>query len=162
MGATIWDKNSWDTSTLSFCFWPVSSSFQCCLSQVTHQILHTNNGRARRQKSDPTISTETVVPKGVAYLFFRIWAARLHMSQVSNERTIGETVTLKKVECFFTIWPNVTVLCGFEDFVATKFCKGAASFMTNQVMSSNGSFTGIVHVTLYWHWRWTYCTPYIQ
>ena len=39
-----------------------------------------------------------LVPKGVAYLFFRIWAARLHLSQVSNERTIGETVTLKKVE----------------------------------------------------------------
>ena len=36
----------------------------------------------------------------------------------------------------------MTVLCGFEDFVVTKFCKGAASFMTNHVMSSNGSFTG--------------------
>ena len=28
----------------------------------------------------------------------------------------------------------------FEDFVATKFCKGAACFMANHVMSSNGSF----------------------
>ena len=43
----------------------------------------------------------------------------------------------------------MTVLCGFQDFVATKFCEGAASFMTNHVMSSNGSFSGNGHVMLY-------------
>ena len=42
-----------------------------------------------------------------------------------------------------------TVLCGFEDFVMTMFCEGAASFMTNHVMSSNGSFSGIGHVMLH-------------
>ena len=50
----------------------------------------------RRQQSVPTTSTETVVPEGGAHSFFRIWDSRLHLSQVSNERTIGETVTLKK------------------------------------------------------------------
>ena len=46
----------------SFYFWPVFSSSQCCLSQLIHQILHTNIGRARRrQQSAPTILTETVV-----------------------------------------------------------------------------------------------------
>ena len=44
----------------------------------------------------------------------------------------------------------MTVLSGLEDFVATKFCEGAASFITNHlVMSSNGSFSGIEHVMLY-------------
>ena len=95
-------------------------------------------------------STETVVPEGGANSFFRIWDSRLHLSQVSNERTIGETITLKKGELLFTIEPNLTVLCGFEDFVTTKFCEGAVSFMTNHlVMSSNGSFSGIGHVMLY-------------
>ena len=111
--------------------------------------MHTNNERARRQQSIPTTSTETVVPEGGAYSFFRIWDSRLHLSQVSNERTIGETVTLKKVECLFTIISNLNVLCGFEDFVMTKFCEGAASFMTNHVKTSNGSFSGIGHVMLY-------------
>ena len=32
-----------------FCFWPISSPSQFCLSQLTHEILHTNVGRARRQ-----------------------------------------------------------------------------------------------------------------
>ena len=45
---------------LFFHFWSVSSSSQCCLSQLTHQILHTNVGRARRPQSFPTILTETV------------------------------------------------------------------------------------------------------
>ena len=40
-------------------FLPVSSPSQCCLSQLTHQILHTNIGAARRQQSVPTILTET-------------------------------------------------------------------------------------------------------
>ena len=60
---TISDKNSWDTSTqltVFFSLWLISLSSQCCSSQVTHQILHTNIGRARRQQSVPTISTETV------------------------------------------------------------------------------------------------------
>ena len=43
----------------------------------------------------------------------------------------------------------MTVLCGFEDFVATKFCKGAASFMANHVMSSNGSFSGTGHYVIF-------------
>ena len=43
-----------------FYFWPVSSSCQCCLSQLTHQILPTNIGRARRRQSVPTILTEAV------------------------------------------------------------------------------------------------------
>ena len=43
----------------------------------------------------------------------------------------------------------MTVLCGFEDFVTTTFCEGAASFIANHVMSSNGSFSGIGHVMLY-------------
>ena len=62
---TVSDKNSWDTSTQRcfFCFWPVSSSSQYCLSQLTHQILHTNIGRARRQQSIPTSLTETVFLK---------------------------------------------------------------------------------------------------
>jgi len=61
--ASVLDKNSWEPSTQHcFYFWPVSSSFQCCLSQLIHQILHTNIGRARRrQQSAPTIFTETVV-----------------------------------------------------------------------------------------------------
>ena len=46
-------------------FFPVSSSSQCCLSQLTHQILHTNIGRERRQKSVPAILTETVGAQGV-------------------------------------------------------------------------------------------------
>ena len=60
--ATVSDKNSWDTSTQPcfFYFLPISSSSQCCLSQLTYQILHTNIGRARRQQSVPTILTETV------------------------------------------------------------------------------------------------------
>ena len=33
-----------------FCFWPVSSSSQCCLSQLTHQILNANIGRVGRQQ----------------------------------------------------------------------------------------------------------------
>jgi len=41
-------------------FWPVSSSSQCCSSQLTHQMLHTSIGRVRRQLSVPTILTETV------------------------------------------------------------------------------------------------------
>ena len=55
------NKNTWDTSTQRrfFQFLPVSSSSQCCLSQLTHQILHTNIGTARRQQSVPTILTET-------------------------------------------------------------------------------------------------------
>ena len=32
-----------------FYFWPFSSTSQCCLSQLTHQIFQTNIGRARRQ-----------------------------------------------------------------------------------------------------------------
>ena len=62
---TVSDKNSWDTSTQRcfFCFWPVSSSSQYCLSQLTHQILHTNIGRARRQQSIPTSLTKTVFLK---------------------------------------------------------------------------------------------------
>ena len=40
--------------------WPVSSSSQCCLSQLTHQILHPHIGRARKQQSVPIILTETV------------------------------------------------------------------------------------------------------
>ena len=60
-GATVSDKNSWDTSTtLFFHFMPVSSSSQCCLSQLTHQILYTNIGRVRRQQSVSAILTETV------------------------------------------------------------------------------------------------------
>ena len=34
-----------------FYFWPVSSSSQCCLLQLTYQILHTNIGRAFRIQS---------------------------------------------------------------------------------------------------------------
>ena len=45
---------------LFFHFWPVSSSSQCWLSQLTHQILHNNIGRTRRQQSVPTILTQTV------------------------------------------------------------------------------------------------------
>ena len=62
--ASVSDENSWDPSTQrSFYFWPVSWSSQCWLSQFTHQILHTNIGRARRQQSAPTILTETVVSR---------------------------------------------------------------------------------------------------
>ena len=43
-----------------FYFWPISLSSQYCLSQSTHQILHTNIGKARRQQSVPKILTETV------------------------------------------------------------------------------------------------------
>ena len=43
-----------------FDFWLISSSSQCCLPQLTHQILHNNIGRMRRQQSVPTILTETV------------------------------------------------------------------------------------------------------
>ena len=50
---------------LFFGFWPVSSSSQCCLSRLTHQILHTNIGRARRQQSVPKISTDTVATNNV-------------------------------------------------------------------------------------------------
>ena len=60
-GATVSDKNSLDTST-QHCFfhsWPASSSSQCCLSQSTDQILHTNIGRVQRQQSVPAILTET-------------------------------------------------------------------------------------------------------
>ena len=46
-------------SLFFFSLWLISLSSQYCLSQVTHQILHTNIGRARRQQSVPTISTET-------------------------------------------------------------------------------------------------------
>ena len=42
-------------------FWPVSSSSQCCLSQLTYQNLNANIGRTRRLKSVPTILTETVL-----------------------------------------------------------------------------------------------------
>ena len=65
--ATVLDKSSWCTSSQHcfFTFFPVSSSSQCCLSQLPHQILHTNIGRARRQKSIPTILTETVGAQGV-------------------------------------------------------------------------------------------------
>ena len=42
-----------------FQFWPISSTSQCWLSQLTHQILHTNIGRTRRQQSVPPILTET-------------------------------------------------------------------------------------------------------
>ena len=43
------EKNSWDTSTQScFFFWPISSSSQCCLPQLTHQILHNKTGRLTR------------------------------------------------------------------------------------------------------------------
>ena len=60
--ALVSDKNSWDPSTQHcFYFWPVSWSSQCWLSQSTHQILHTNIGRERRQQSARTILTETVV-----------------------------------------------------------------------------------------------------
>ena len=60
--ASVSDKNSWHPSTQHyFYFWPVSWSSQCWLSQLTHQILHTNIGRARRQQSARTILTETVV-----------------------------------------------------------------------------------------------------
>ena len=65
--ATVLDKSSWCTSSQHcfLTFFPVSSSSQCCLSQLPHQILHTNIGRARRQKSIPTILTETVGAQGV-------------------------------------------------------------------------------------------------
>ena len=66
--ATFLDKSSRYTSSqhrFFFTFSPVSSSSQCCLSQLPHQILHTNIGRARRQKSIPTILTETVGAQGV-------------------------------------------------------------------------------------------------
>ena len=66
-------------------------------------LLARHNKRVRRQQSVPTTSIETVVLEGGAYSFFRIWDSRLHLSQLSNERTIGETVTLKKVERLFTI-----------------------------------------------------------
>ena len=56
---------------------------------------------------------------------------------------------IKKNRTFVHYITNVTVLCSLEDFVATKFCEGAASFITNHVMSSNGSFSGIGHVMLY-------------
>ena len=61
---TVSVKNSWDTSTQLAVFfyislWLISLSSQCGLSQVTHQILHTNIGRAQRQQSVPTILTET-------------------------------------------------------------------------------------------------------
>ena len=38
----------------------LSSSSQCYLSHLTHQILHINTGRARKQLSVPTTLTETV------------------------------------------------------------------------------------------------------
>ena len=49
---------------LFFHFWAVSSSSQCWLSQLTHQSLHANFGRARRQQSVPRNLTETA---GQAY-----------------------------------------------------------------------------------------------
>ena len=45
-------------STLFFHFWPISSSSQCYLSQLIHQSLHTNFGRARTQQTVPTILTQ--------------------------------------------------------------------------------------------------------
>ena len=50
--------------TLFFRFWPVSSFSLCCLSQLT-QILHTNNGRARRHQSVPTMFDQ-----GCSFLLF--------------------------------------------------------------------------------------------
>ena len=41
-------KIRWDTSTQ-----------HCFITQLTHQILHTNIGKARRQQCVPTILTET-------------------------------------------------------------------------------------------------------
>ena len=59
--ATVLDNNSLNTCTQRcFYFSPVSSSSQCCLSHLTHQILHINTGRARKQLSIPTTLTETV------------------------------------------------------------------------------------------------------
>ena len=59
--ATVLDNNSLNTCTQRcFYFSPVSSSSQCCLSHLTHQILHINTGRARKQLSVPTTLTETV------------------------------------------------------------------------------------------------------
>ena len=52
------DKNS--SRTLSLSFLPVPSTSQCCLSQLTHQILHTNIEQARRKESTPTILAENV------------------------------------------------------------------------------------------------------
>ena len=50
MQASVSDKNSWEPSTQHCLYFsPVSSSSQCCLSQLIHQILHTNIGMARRR-----------------------------------------------------------------------------------------------------------------
>ena len=46
---------------LFFHFWPIFLPSQCCLSQLTHQILHTNIGRARRKQSVPIFLTQAAV-----------------------------------------------------------------------------------------------------
>ena len=59
---TVSDQNSWDTSTQR-CFFASGLSPRPpnrCLLQLTHQILYTNIGKARRHQSVPTISTETL------------------------------------------------------------------------------------------------------
>ena len=59
--ASVSDKNSWDPSTQHcFYFWPVSSSPQCWLSQLTHQILHINIGSKKTAKR-PNKLTEIVI-----------------------------------------------------------------------------------------------------
>ena len=51
---TVSDKNSWNTSTERCFFLLLAHHYihQCRLSQVTHQILHTNIGRVRRQLTE--------------------------------------------------------------------------------------------------------------
>ena len=59
---TVSDKNSWDTSTqLTVFFFTLAHLLVLpMLFIAVSQILHTNIGRARRQQSVPTFSTETV------------------------------------------------------------------------------------------------------
>ena len=53
----------------AFYFSPVSSSSQCCLSQLAHQILQTNIGRARRQERVPTMRLRLTAPLQLSYIY---------------------------------------------------------------------------------------------
>ena len=114
----------------AFYFSPVSSSPQCCLSQLAHQILQTNIGRARRQERVPTMRLRLTAPLQLSYIY-TVSIGKFLPSQGTNDcfLRISDQKSIYCLEFSFTWgrlgipkWPFHSTLSCFPPKVLDPLC----------------------------------------